>query len=704
MLFQAILSSPAAESRDDVIFADFEGADYGGWQTKGEAFGSKPARGTLPGQMAVSGFAGNGLVNSFNKGDASVGTLTSPEFTINRKFIGFLIGGGGFAGKTCMNLLVDGQAVRTATGPNTQSGGSEQLLPSSWDVSDFAGKTARLQIVDEATGGWGHINLDQIVFTDRKPPGLIKDARRELVLQQRYLNFPVTKGAPSRRITMMIDNAAARDFDIELAEDAPEWWAPLDVSAWKGKKATLRVDKLPENSTGLSSIDESDELKDAANIYHESLRPQLHFSPRRGWNNDPNGLVFSQGEYHLYFQHNPYGWNWGNMHWGHAVSRDLVHWEELPIAMYPKKYGDWAFSGSAVVDKQNTSGWKRGENDLLVAAFTSTGRGECIVYSNDRGRTWKEFEGNPVVKHQGRDPKLVWHEPTHRWVMALYDEQPTAPRPADRQCVAFYTSADLKTWTFQSRIGGFFECPDLFELPVDGDRSTKKWVLTAANSEYMIGSFDGKTFKPETLKLPGQRGDGFYAAQTFSDMPDGRRVQIGWGQYATPALAFNQMMCFPCELTLREGVDGLRMCFAPVKELASLRGPKQTMKAGPLQPGANELAGIRGELLELQAEFEPGGADEVGFKLHGTSVIYDTMKQELVCKNHRVPLKPIDGKIRLQMLVDRTSLEIFGNDGWVYMPVGVNVNATDKLYATIAKGGSARLNSLVVHELKPIWE
>src|SRR6185295_14840190 len=162
----------------------------------------------------------------------------------------------------------------------------------------------------------------------------------------------------------------------------------------------------------------------------------------------------------------PYGWNWGNMHWGHAVSRDLVHWEELPIALYPRKFGDWAFSGSAVVDQRNTSGWKQGRNDLLVAAFTSTGRGECIIYSNDRGRTWTEHEGNPVVKHQGRDPKLVWDAPSRRWVMALYDEF------EKKQWITFHTSSDLKRWEFASRIEGFYECPDLFELPL---KNTSKW-------------------------------------------------------------------------------------------------------------------------------------------------------------------------------------------------------------------------------------
>ena len=193
----------------------------------------------------------------------------------------------------------------------------------------------------------------------------------------------------------------------------------------------------------------------------------------------------------------------------------------------------------------NTSGMKRGENDLLAAAFTSTGRGECIVFSRDRGRTWTEFAGNPGREASGRDPRLLWHEPTKRWVMAVYDESD------GKRWIAFYTSPDLKAWTFRSRIEGFFECPDLFELPVDGDAGPRKWVLTAASSEYMVGTFDGTTFRPETPKLPGHRGRGFYAAQTFSHDPRGRVVQIGWLQTATPGMPFNQGMSLPLKLSLR---------------------------------------------------------------------------------------------------------------------------------------------------------
>ena len=211
------------------------------------------------------------------------------------------------------------------------------------------------------------------------------------------------------------------------------------------------------------------------------------------------------------------------MHWGHAVSRDLVHWTELPIALYPSEYGDWCFSGSGVVDRRNTSGFGSATRRPLVAAFTSTARGECIVFSNDRGRTWTEYEGNPVVRHAGRDPRLLWHEPTKRWVMAVYDET------AGARSIAFHSSPDLKKWSFESRIDGFFECPELFELAVGGDACSRLWVLYGADGEYRLGNFDGHRFTPETGKLRLWHGN-FYASQTFSDTPDGRRIQIGWGK------------------------------------------------------------------------------------------------------------------------------------------------------------------------------
>ncbi|HEY2253187.1 MAG TPA: glycoside hydrolase family 32 protein, partial [Planctomycetaceae bacterium] len=509
-----------AADRADVLIADFEGDDYGKWTVAGSAFGLKPAPGALPGQMPVGGFLGKGLVNSFQGGDDSKGKLTSPEFKIERKHINFLIGGGKYPGQTCINLVVAGKVVRTATGPNDRPGGSEQLDWSNWDVSDLADQMAVIEIVDDRAGGWGHINVDHIVQSDR--PRRFAPAKRQLVVQKRYLYLPVKTGGQKARMKLVDQGRTVREFDIELAEGAPDFLAFCDVQQFHGRRLSMEVDRLPVESQALDAITQGDAVPDAGSLYAEPARPQFHFTSRRGWLNDPNGLVYSHGQWHLFYQHNPYGWGWGNMHWGHAVSPDLFHWQELPIALYPQRYDDWCFSGSAVVDTKNTSGFRTGSGDLLVAAYTSTGRGECIVYSNDAGRTWTEFAGNPVVKHAGRDPKLIWHEPSQTWVMAVYDE------PEGKRQIAFYSSKDLKSWAYESRIDGFFECPDLFELPIDGKSDRSNWVLTAADGKYVLGRFDGKRFEAETEKLQVWHGN-FYAAQTYSDAPQGRRVQIGWG-------------------------------------------------------------------------------------------------------------------------------------------------------------------------------
>ena len=183
---------------------------------------------------------------------------------------------------------------------------------------------------------------DQIAQSDRKAGRLLRDQKREIVLEKQFLNLPVKNGAPKRRMQVLVDGKAVRIFDIELAGAEPDFWVFTDLGAYKGKTATLLVNRLPESSRGLAAIGQADRIRDADTIYKEKLRPQFHYTQKRGWNNDPNGLVYTQGEYHLFFQHNPYGWGWGNMHWGHAVSRDLVHWHELPIAIYPRRFGDWA--------------------------------------------------------------------------------------------------------------------------------------------------------------------------------------------------------------------------------------------------------------------------------------------------------------------------------------------------------------------------
>jgi len=699
-LIGLLIASPAATADDptrpDVVIADFEGDDYGGWKADGQAFGDRPARGALPGQMEVSGYLGRGLVNSFNGGDDATGALTSPRFRVDRPFINFLIGGGGFDGETCVNLIVDGKTVRTAAGKNREGGGTEALKWDGWDVKDLAGKEAAIQVVDRRKGGWGHINVDQIVQSDasRKPA----EAVRAIVVDQRYLLLPVRTGGPKSRIKFEIDGQTVREFDIELAEGKPDFRAFSDLGSYRGRNLKVHAGELADPKA-LDAIVPSDEVPDAAGMYREKHRPRFHFTSRRGWLNDPNGLVWQGGEYHQFYQHNPFGWNWGNMHWGHATSPDLVHWTERPIAIYPHAYGDWAFSGSAVVDAANTGGFQTGAEAPLVAAYTSTGRGECIVFSNDRGRTWTEFEGNPVVKHNGRDPRLLWHAASKQWVMAVYDEE------EKRQSIDFHTSPDLKSWTFASRLDGFFECPDLFELAVDGDPNQTLWVLYAADARYKLGRFDGKTFHVESVPDKHTLWHGnFYAAQTFSNEPKGRRIQIGWGRDITfPGMPFNQQMALPVELSLRTTPEGVRMFAAPVAELQSLRAEKRDFSNTTLEPGGNPLAGLSGDLFEVVLAAKPGAAEEIELNLRGTPVVYDVRKQDLVCKQVRTFLPLVDGELRLHVFLDKGSIEVFGGDGRVAVSVAAIPDDANHALGLLSRGGGASLRTLEVYPLRSAW-
>ena len=693
---------------NDLAIADFESPTYGEWTTTGEAFGPGPARGTLPGQMPVGGFKGERLVNSFYQGDGTTGTLTSPPFKIERKFISFLIGGGKDGERTSMNLLIDGRVVRTATGPNDKPGGSEALAPESWDMSEFAGQTAVIQILDRATGGWGHINVDHLVQTDLKPPGWLANAKREFKIEKRYLNLPIKNGAPKRKVTTLVEGRVEVKNDIELADAEPDWWAFMDVSAWRGQTVTLQVDKLAEDSKALSAIEPSDAIKGGENLYREALRPQFHFSSRRGWLNDPNGLSFFNGEYHLFYQHNPYGWGWGNMHWGHAVSSNLVHWRELGDVMAPDEFGPM-FSGSAVVDWQNTSGLGTKARPALVLLYTAAGQPtvQCLAFTTD-GRKVAKFNANPIlpqITDGNRDPKVIWHEPTQRWVMVLYVEL-----PGKKHTVHFFTSPNLREWKLASIFTGgtgddhlLFECPDFFELPVDGDSARKKWVLIGANDEHAIGTFDGTTFSAEATKLSGQRGRTFYAAQTFSDEPQGRRIQIGWLRADAPGMPFNQCMSLPRELRLVSTPDGPRLTSTPVKEMESLRAKSHRLGSMNLQPdSANPLADVETELVELRAEFEPGAAETI-FTVRGATIAYDAQKQELDVNGLRVPAPLRGNRQRLIVYCDRTTLEVFASDGLVGMPVAFLPKANDLGLSVQVKRGAVKFHSLEVHELKSAW-
>ncbi|MHC4665953.1 MAG: glycoside hydrolase family 32 protein [Planctomycetota bacterium] len=441
-------------------------------------------------------------------------------------------------------------------------------------------------------------------------------------------------------------------------------------------------------------------------LYKEEYRPQFHFTAKKNWINDPNGLVYYKGEYHLFFQHNPFGINWGNVTWGHAVSTDLVHWKQLPNAIEPDELGT-IFSGSAVVDWNNTSGFQMGKEDVLVAFYTSAGKHasvprpftQSIAYSNDRGRTWRKYKNNPVIGHiraENRDPKVIWHEPTRTWIMALY---------LDADDFLLLSSKDIRNWTplHGIRLRGSDECPDFFELPVDGDPADTRWVFWGGDGRYMVGTFDGRRFAPETDAIQSKVGH-FSAAQTFRDIPpsDGRRIQIGWTKGSFPGMPFNQQLSIPCELTLRTFPEGIRLCRVPVREIEKLRSHRYTLQPTILELGRNVLSGVSGELLEVQSEIDLGDAAEVVFMLRGTPVVYFAKDKALFCRDRKAEVHAVNNRINLHILVDRTCIEVFANQGRASMFLSFPLDTSDTSVELFARW-RARVERLDIWKLKSIW-
>jgi sucrose-6-phosphate hydrolase SacC (GH32 family) len=453
------------------------------------------------------------------------------------------------------------------------------------------------------------------------------------------------------------------------------------------------------------------EMLNDPQCYSEPHRPRIHFTPAFNWCNDPNGLVYYDGEYHLFFQHNPVGCEWGNNSWGHAVSPDLLHWKQLPIALWPDEHGT-IWSGSVIIDNHNTAGFQTNDECPMIATYTSAGdygrMGEPfdqrLAFSNDRGRTWIKYAKNPVLPNQSggndRDPKIFWCNLTNEWVMVLYLDQ--------GKRFGFFTSPDLLTWRNTGEVSGFYECPDLFELPVDGNRDNTRWVLMDASGTYLIGTFDGRTFSAESGKHRSDYGANFYAPHTFYNVPeaDGRRIQMAWMDGGTyPGMPFNQQLSFPCELRLQTFSEGIRLCRQPVKEIEYLCINTASIQDRDLIPGGNPLDDIDYDLFDLQLILEPLHAGELGLRIGSLILHYDVHQKVLVCGPASASIDLEAGKLNLRVLVDRTSIEVFGNSGQVTLTSCYLRDQSGhpdlELYV---QGGSAYLDTLEIHELKSIWE
>lgn len=490
---------------------------------------------------------------------------------------------------------------------------------------------------------------------------LLSAQDHSIKITKRYLNLPVSQAENRGTMQFKVNGKLERSFKIRLASGNPDYWVFCDMGALQGQTIAISYDGKAD---GLLKISQDDHIVGEDSMYHEQNRPQYHFTTRRGWINDPNGMIFYEGEYHLFYQHNPYEREWENMSWGHAVSKDMVHWQELPTALSPDSMGTM-FSGSTVIDYENTAGFNKGNTPAMVAFFTVDNpekQVQCMAYSLDKGRTWTKYSKNPLIDSKAkwnskdtRDPRVFWYKPSKHWVMVLNE----------RDGHSIYTSKNLKDWQFQSHLTGFWECPDLFELPVDGNKNKTKWVMYGASASYMIGSFDGKTFKPESGKHYYTTGS-IYAAQTFTNMPetDPRRIQIGWGRVSHAGMPFNGMMLLPTELQLRTTKDGLRLTSRPVKETeqlfssigkwSSLTEPEANAKLKSL-PSPDQF--------RIKTTIKLSHATSAGLSLLGQRILDYDMNSNLVNGVFYSPDDMTSMEITADIYVDRTTVEVFIDHG-----------------------------------------
>jgi fructan beta-fructosidase len=519
-------------------------------------------------------------------------------------------------------------------------------------------------------------------------------------INKRYLNLPISQKQARANMKFEIAGKQERIFKIRLAKDEPEYWVFCDVSALKGKTIKISYDG---DGSGLDKIYQNDEIEGQKTIYKEKNRPQFHFTTKRGWINDPNGLIFYEGEYHLFYQHNPYEKEWENMSWGHAVSKDMIHWEELPTALSPDNIGTM-FSGSAVIDYNNTAGFNKGNIPAMVAtytAFTDEKQVQCVAYSLDRGRTWTKYSKNPIIDSKAkwnsndtRDPRVFWYKPGNHWVLALNE----------RDGHSIYNSKNLKDWTFESHITGFWECPDLFELPVDGDKSKTKWVMYGASNTYMIGAFDGKKFTPESGKHYYVTGT-IYAAQTFTNIPesDGRRIQIGWGKVSHPDMPFNGMMLLPTELKLKTTKDGIRLFSEPIKEAGQLfenAGEWNNLSAKDANEKLSSFS--NNDKIRIKTQIKLSHATSAGLNLFGQKLLDYDMNFNLVNGVFYSPEDMTSMEISADIYIDRTSIEVF-IDGGAYSYSMERRPDTKNTEGFHFWGNNIEVKELKVYAVKSIW-
>lgn len=516
----------------------------------------------------------------------------------------------------------------------------------------------------------------------------VQGAELSFKVKCKYLNLPISQQVERRRLTFQAKGVDDLNVVARLSSN-PEYWIFKDLSAYKGKTLTLTFEG---DEDALAQVYQADTIRDASLIYKEKNRPQFHFTSRRGWLNDPNGCIWHDGLYHLYYQHNPFEREWENMTWGHATSPDLLHWTEQAPVLFPDSLGTM-YSGSAVFDKDNTSGFGTKKHPPLVYAYTadrSDREVQCIAYSLDGGMTLHKYEGNPVIDshdkwqtHDTRDPRLFWWTPSNSPVRG--EEKSSLPSREgwggsggwwvlvlnERNGHSIYTSDNLKDWTYQSHVNGFWECPDLFPLAVDGNPDDVRWVMLGASNTYMIGRFDGKVFTPESGKHRFSTG-AIYAAQTFNNTPDGRCIQIGWANIDHRGMPFRGLMLLPTELSLRTTKEGVRLVSKPIKEVASLLKPNYTNENALSAQEANKIlhtkeasptrGGLEGS-IHLRATLNLTYAASAGLRLDGQTLVDYDLNRNTINGQFYSPQDPTSLSLTMDIYIDRTSVEVFIDDG-----------------------------------------
>jgi fructan beta-fructosidase len=477
-------------------------------------------------------------------------------------------------------------------------------------------------------------------------------------------------------------------------------------------------------------------------------RPKYHFTPEKNWTNDPNGLLFLNGEFQLYYQHNPFENKWGHMSWGHATSKDLIQWKHLPVAIPEIVTADtttWIYSGSAVVDKNNTSGFGKNGKPPIVAIFTGDQpkqhkESQFIAYSNDNGLSFTQYSTTPVIdlnKSDFRDPNVFWHEASKQWIMTV--------SMVNEHMVRIYGSKNLKEWTRLSDFGpaGYtrngWECPSLLPLVVDEDPKKVKWVLFVSSGgdhgpliQYFVGDFDGQTFKDEnngSKVLTVDYGDAFYAAIAWRDAPQNKKILLGWLQDGRrETYPWKGQMSIPHDLSIKTTDEGLRLIQQPssfvTKSLAKYATEKPLLKKNlPINDTRINLTKERpfsGNSYWLEAEFAVDKAKKVGFNIAENaditktiSVGYDTENGQLFIdctvsemgnKSRRnltqvAPMKAINGVVKIQVLVDNSSLEVFGNDGEKVISTMIYPD-NDATNLSVFAEGKATVKSMKIWDFK----